>query len=48
MRLLTAFVTVIALGLPGIAAAACAGHSAKTSQETAQDKVLLPPAGANS
>ena len=48
MRLLTAFHTVIALGLPGIAAAACAGQAAKTSQDTAQDKTLLPPAGTSS
>lgn len=47
MRLLAAFVTAAALlGSVGIAAAACAGHASK-SQETAQDKVILPP-GTNS
>ncbi len=48
MRLLTAVVTVIALGVPGIAAASCAGHAGKVSQDTVQDKTLLPPGGTSS
>lgn len=47
MRLLAALMTAAALlGSVGVAAAACPGHATK-SQETAQDKAILPP-GTNS